>query len=124
MKKSKLIRLLNEIEGDPDILLWNGVVGDWQNIQLVPSNLYREKLASVIESTETRYKLDRKDWDYQLTEQERAEVKKFYPKDYPWHSADFITEATEHRYSKKAVVFIDAIPRGVTTWDRLGTIEY
>ncbi len=29
MKKSKLLELINSIEGDPDILLWNGYVEDW-----------------------------------------------------------------------------------------------
>jgi hypothetical protein len=32
MKKSKLIEMLNRLEGDPEIKLWNGMVGDWMDM--------------------------------------------------------------------------------------------
>jgi len=35
MKKSKLIEMLNSLPGDPDVLLWNGWVDDWQDLSLV-----------------------------------------------------------------------------------------
>lgn len=33
MKKDKLIKLLLSIEGNPDILLWNGYAMDWMDIK-------------------------------------------------------------------------------------------
>ena len=32
MKKNKLIELLQAVEGNPEILLWNGYVGDYMDI--------------------------------------------------------------------------------------------
>lgn len=32
MKKNKLIELLENIPGNPDVVFWNGYVEDWQNI--------------------------------------------------------------------------------------------
>ena len=34
MKKNKLIEILNKIEGNPDILLYNGFVDDWMDIEV------------------------------------------------------------------------------------------
>ena len=33
MKKNDLIELLNGIKGNPDIVLWNGMVGDYMHIK-------------------------------------------------------------------------------------------
>lgn len=44
MRKDKLIELLNSIPGNPDILLWNGYVEDWMDIddELVPTLFGKE----------------------------------------------------------------------------------
>lgn len=44
MKKSKLIELLSQIEGDPEIKMWNGFVGDWADIdpKFVEQELFKE----------------------------------------------------------------------------------
>ena len=41
MKTNKLLKLLNSIEGNPDILLWNGFVSDWMDIELTDSILVK-----------------------------------------------------------------------------------
>lgn len=44
MKKNKLIEILNKIEGNPDILLYNGFVDDWMDIEVEtePRTLVKE----------------------------------------------------------------------------------
>jgi hypothetical protein len=32
MRKNDLIKLLQEIDGNPEVSLWNGFVGDWMPI--------------------------------------------------------------------------------------------
>ena len=46
MKKNDLIKLLNTIEGNPDVVLWNGFVGDYQDIskELVKDDLLKISL--------------------------------------------------------------------------------
>ena len=46
MKKNDLIKLLNTIEGNPDVALWNGFVGDYQDIskELVKGDLVKMSL--------------------------------------------------------------------------------
>jgi hypothetical protein len=64
MKKSKLIAMLNALPGDPDIKLWNGMVGDWMEIDpnLVPQELVRMNLDYWLESCRLEDCCDRKDW--------------------------------------------------------------
>lgn len=35
MKKNTLIKMLQDIKGNPDIFLWNGIVGDYQDIKTI-----------------------------------------------------------------------------------------
>ena len=52
MRKNDLIKLLQAIEGNPDIVLWNGIVGDYQNIstKLVEGELYKQTFEDYFES--------------------------------------------------------------------------
>ena len=43
MRKDKLIKLLQDIPGNPDVVIWNGLVGDWMDVgELVPTQLVKE----------------------------------------------------------------------------------
>lgn len=35
MKKTQLIKILESIDGDPDVVIWNGFVNDWMDIKSV-----------------------------------------------------------------------------------------
>ena len=52
MKKNDLIKLLNSIEGNPDIVLWNGFVRDYQDIskELVKGDLVKISLDWYLET--------------------------------------------------------------------------
>ncbi|AUR86354.1 hypothetical protein NVP1084O_147 [Vibrio phage 1.084.O._10N.261.49.F5] len=49
MKKNKLIELLNNIEGNPDIYLWNGYVEDWVDLDkdFVPLQLVHKRKSHI-----------------------------------------------------------------------------
>ena len=128
MKKSKLIQLLSEIEGDPDILLWNGMVGDWQDIdkEVVKSKLTKMSFLHYKRCIENeRIRWGDQNSDYIIPEEELLGLKKQYNKTVKWDYT-FATEddIKNKRYSNKSVYLIGAKVRGVRTWDRTGTINY
>lgn len=126
MRKNDLIKMLQDIEGNPEVLLWNGMVGDWMNIDKpVESDLVKIEKGYFIESCRLRECRDRNDWQYQFSEDELADVEKWYKRQ-EWEDNKFVTEEDikEKRYRKKRVLYLQAKKRGVSTFDRLGNIEY
>ena len=64
MKKSKLIELLNGIEGDPDVMIWNGYADDFNPIAAVEQDiLYKESVEHLIRCLKHEYCLDKKCFD-------------------------------------------------------------
>lgn len=128
MKKSKLIELLNALEGDPDIVLWNGMVGDWMDIspKLIQGELVKQTFNTFCSRVEYEEKRTKNDWDHTLKAEDMAELKSCYKKNYNWEMNDFVTleDIKEKRYQVKKVLFLNAKPRGVSTWDRFGNISY
>lgn len=126
MKKSKLIALLNSIEGDPDVLLWNGLVGDWMDIgQLAEGDLVKMTLEYYLESCRLETCIDLKDWEYQLPAEEVKELTARHKK-FPYEINQYVTleDVKAKRYKIKRVQYIDAKLRGEKHTDRLGSIEY
>ena len=128
MKKSKLIEMLNRLEGDPEIKLWNGMVGDWMDIskELVPSDLVKQTLEHWLEMCRIEACKDRQDRDYQLPAEEVARLKKDYNKVNTWELNPFVTleDVKEKRYKLKNIYILNAKRKGVTDFDRVGDIEY
>lgn len=128
MKKSKLIELLNKLEGDPDIKLWNGMVGDWMEIspELVPQDLVKQNLDYWLEMCRLEDCHDRKDWEYQMPKEEVERLTKNYPKLHQWEMNPYITmeDVKEKRYKMKKILLLQPKVRGVKTWDRMGDISY
>lgn len=129
MKKSKLIELLNTLEGDPDIVLWNGMVGDWADIspKLAEGRLVKETLKWYLRFAAMEKRRDLNDFAVELTPEEVEECKVDYKREkFDWVIGEFVSDKAiaEGHYKEKRVVFIDAEPRGVDTWDRLGKISY
>lgn len=131
MKKDKLIDLLNSLEGNPDILLWNGMVGDWMDIdkELIESDLVKETFEHYKESCRLEDIRDNPDlgWDYQLSEEKIIKLRKYYKKNVAvWASNEFITEEyiRDKLYTKKTVFFINPKTRNETYFDRQGFINY
>lgn len=129
MKKSKLIKLLSSLEGDPDIVLWNGMVGDWMDIspKLTEGLLVKETLKGYLQSVAMEKRRDLNDFDVELTPDEVEECEVDYKREkFDWEIGEFVSDEAiaEGHYKEKRVVFLDAKPRGVDTWDRLGKISY
>lgn len=128
MKKSKLIEMLNRLEGDPEIKLWNGMVGDWMDIskELVPSDLVKQTLEHWLEMCRVQECRERRDWDYQLPDEEVAALKKDYNRINTWELNPFVTleDVQEKRYKLKNIYILNAKTKGVKAFDRLGDIDY
>ena len=128
MKKSKLIEMLNRLEGDPEIKLWNGMVGDWMDIdrELVPSDLVKQTLEHWLEMCRIGDCHDRQDWDYQLPAEEVARLKKDYNRVNTWELNPFVTleDVKEKRYKLKNIYILNAKTKGAKAFDRLGDIDY
>lgn len=126
MKKSKLIALLNAIEGDPDMVLWNGIVGDWMNVgSIVKGELVKQTLEHYLEMCRLQDCQERKDWDYQMPAEEIDRLKKFY-KTFDYETNPYVSEEDIKlkRYKKKTIYFIDAKKRGLTDFGRGGDVSY
>ena len=127
MKKDKLIEMLNKIEGNPDILLWNGLVADWMDIESKPIEqiLTKETVNHYLDAVRWERCRDTKNIDYQLTEEELVSAKR-NSKELAWELNEFITEddIKTKRHKSKTVFFLNAKTRGETFFDRAGTVKY
>lgn len=128
MKKSKLIAMLNALPGDPDIKLWNGMVGDWMEIDpvLVEQDIVKQTLEHWLEMCRLEDCRDNNDPDYQMPQEEIAELTKRYPKLHQWEMNPYVTleDVKEKRYTMKKVLIMQSKRRGVKTFDRMGDITY
>ena len=126
MKKNDLIKKLQQIEGNPEIVLWNGMVGDWMPIGNL-SEAYLTKITKQywLESVSRDHAINNRNWDYKIPEEDTPTLEKQYRK-FQWESNDFVTseDIKKKRYKKKRIIYIDAKVRGVTTFDRIGSLKY
>lgn len=128
MKKSALIKLLEEIEGDPEIKLWNGFVGDWVDIspKVEKCDLVRLTQRYWLESIRLEECIDRKDWSYQLPVDEVATLKKNYTNVCKWEFNLYATsdQLDRKKYGVKSVYIIQAKIKGEKSVDRIGEMNY
>ena len=127
MKKSKLIELLNNIKGNPDIIFYNGFVEDWQDLssQLVESRLVKRSLSNWIYYIELEEQVRRKDFNHKLSEERVKELTSLY-KEVEWEENHRISDEAVKRgdYKSKRVYYLQSKIRGVSTFDRMGNINY
>lgn len=131
MKKSKLIELLQKIEGDPEIYLWNGLVSDWMDIssEFTESELVKYSKDFLFDHLKLEWCKDNNTFDVPdevlqtlMTEAEKIRSKSSW--DFPNR---FVEEAEMERWYgkyKKRVILIDGKRKGATYSDRLGDIKY
>lgn len=127
MRKNDLIKQLQEIKGNPEVALWNGFVGDYMHIDKpMQSELVKMHKDYWIESVRLEGCRDRKDWSYQLPEAEIKELERRHKTEIQWEMNEYVDEEdiAKKRYTKKSVVFLQAKKRGISTFDRAGSIEY
>lgn len=127
MRKNELIKQLQAIKGNPEVVLWNGFVGDYMHIDKpVQSELVKMTKEYWIRSVLNEECITRKDWSYQLPETEIKELERRHRTELQYEYGEYVTEEdiAKKRYKKKPVVFIQAKKRGMSTFDRSGSIEY
>jgi hypothetical protein len=128
MKKSKLIEILNSIDGNPEIKLWNGFVQDYVEIDPTPveSVLTRMSLDYWLESCRLQDCIQLKDWSHQMPQEEIDQLKKNYRDVCKWEMNDFVKpeDVKSKYYKNKKVVILQAKIKGEDTFDRCGSIKY
>lgn len=124
MRKNQLIEILKNIKGNPEIMVWNGFVEDYQSIskQLIESKVYKLSF----EGYKERVNLERVVRD-NLPPLPEDELKVLYKRHkigqyeaYNYYPPDDNDKA----YNKKTVYVIEPKATGKTHFDRLGTITY
>lgn len=124
MKKSKLLALLNSIDGDPDILFWNGFVDDWQDIDTTPvfDTLSKPTFNHIKRMVEIERAVKLNDHTYKLSDDDITALQSKYGSTYNWEINEY---ANNKQYKRKKVVFLNAKLRNTTIIDRVnGSIGY
>lgn len=127
MRKNDLIKLLSDIDGNPEIVLWNGYTQDFMKVdRLVESDLVKMTKTHFLEMLRLEKCVDVKDWSAQLTDEEANHGLECYRKNYEWEVNEYVTtdDIQSKRYQRKRVVYINAKLRGKTMFDRLGEVRY
>ena len=123
MRKNDLIALLEQFPGNPEVVVWNGFVDDWQDIEKQPDVVElvkhrREFLESGINhqhsemglppitAEELDARMKREEWDLPNRFVEPQKMKEWYGS------------------RRKKLVVLSCKPRGKSTFDRTGTIDY
>lgn len=100
MRKNDLIKILQELKGNPEIMIWNGFVEDVMKVKGV---------------TEANLVTYRQEW-----------VEKYFPeaanKRPEWTLECGLEEEDSHK--KKRILVLESKQAGKSTWDRLGSMSY
>lgn len=119
--------MLQGVKGNPEVLLWNGVVGDYMHIDKpVEGDLVKIDKDYFLETCRLAECRELGDWNHQLSPEEIKDCEKSYKDCHGWEDNQFVTEEDikERHYRKKRVLYLQPKLRGVTTHDRLGSISY
>ena len=127
MRKNKLIEILSKIKGNPEITIWNGIVGDVMPIRdLTPTRLVKYSLSGMMKMCRYERCRDTNDASYQLTEDEIVEIKEAYRKYHHWEINEYVTDkdVKSGDWIQKIVYTIDAKKTGKKYFDSFGEISY
>jgi len=116
MRKNQLIEMLQAIKGNPEVVLWNGLVEDWHHAappEVLP--LFKRTAAEVRSRIEFEAQRDKRE----ISEDRIQAV----IKSQEWEFAsDYMGDESEYR-TKKVVVLAGKL-RGKEMHDRLGAVSY
>ena len=122
MRKNELIKILEGISGNPQVVIWNGYVGDYNNIssdvesiELVKNS--REFLEAAINHQRSSEGLG------PISDSEMSDIMRSQEWDLPNSVAD---SDMERWYGKrrKRIVVLEPVARGKESYGRPGTICY
>ena len=129
MKKNQLIEQLQKIKGNPEIKMWNGLVEDWMNIEIVECELVKRCAENIRWGIEMDWKEKNKTWEIPADVQQHLDqIIKEQIREEEWEFPNkYLDEEGEKRWygkNRKKVVMIDAKRKNKTYADRLGKIKY
>ena len=106
MKKNELIKLLEEIKGNPEVVFWGGFVGDWMHIDKPEQHkLYKTSLEKYIIRCQFKSRYDK------VQPTENALVKSYEELD--WEFANkFISDDELQGFRSKNIILLQPKPRG------------
>lgn len=131
MTKNELIDILNDMEGNPEIKLWNGLVGDYADVdeEVFCDEFVKESESHIRNSIRNELMVENQNFD--LTDEEDAYIERAVQHrlevdewDVPNHFV--MEERFEEWYGKdrKAIVVLQPKLMGKTYSDRLGQVSY
>jgi hypothetical protein len=119
MRKNDLIKMLTELEGNPEVVLWNGMVGDYMHIdsKFIEGSLVRMTFENYMKQCQFEEGRHQNNMNFQFTPEEVKELKNSYKRYVDWEDDAYVTDKdiAEKRYSSKRVVYINSKPRGITS---------
>ena len=123
MRKNDLIKKLQAMEGNPEIMLWNGLVGDFVPIgHIGDADLVKQTKDNYMKIAMWRNQRDGVQPDTEYLK----ELEQTYQRVCKYELNRFVTQ--EHvkagYYKKKRIMYIDAKLTGKRSMDRRGVIEY
>ena len=128
MKKNTLIKLLQDIEGNPDIVVWNGFVEEYQHIDtdLLQCELVKETVEFREKNLITEWYLNNQSAIIPIDELSKL-AKNLYKKD-DWKLPNpYITKEEFKQWygnKRKKVVILNLKKRNKTHSDRTGKLRY
>lgn len=106
MRKNDLIKMLQDIEGNPEIVIWNGYVDDYMNIkkQTFKITLVKETEDFIFNGLKGEWSHMNKSWDIpeEVLEKLRERAKKIHKnRQYDFENPYVTEEEYERWYGKK-----------------------
>lgn len=124
MRKNQLIEILKNIKGNPEIMIWNGLVEDLQPIgkEVVECKLYKLSFEGYKERVNLQ-RVYRENLPELLDDELKALYKKHKIGQYEAFNY-YAPDDNDKAYNKKTVFVLEPKVTGKTHIDRLGTITY
>lgn len=124
MRKNQLIEILKNIKGNPEVMIWNGIVEDLQPIskEVVECKLYKLSFEGYKERVNLQ-RVYRENLPELLDDELKALYKKHKIGQYDAFNY-YAPDDNDKAYNKKTVFVLEPKVTGKTHFDRLGTIAY
>lgn len=121
MRKNELIQALQEIEGNPEVVLWNGFVEDYMQLNTpTKGTLYKMKKDVYEKFLVLERSIKGRDAGITLEDKKRYSE---MPYEYFEYNPEF-ESSKKKMYKKKNIIWITTKTRGKKLWDRNGGYEY
>lgn len=137
MRRRQLIKMLQGIKGNPEIVIWNGLVDDWMPVGDTPivrrmvkqsrQHIRNNCVCRFLMKTGSKLKPGERLADIALPEDLEQQVEKCYMKQEYDLPNEFVTKERFNKWyakRRKRIVILTAKRRNKTTFDRLGSISY